>query len=226
MNNYNRSGGDRGGRFEKRDFGKRSFGGGGRDRDSRPAMMHKTTCSECGKSCEVPFRPKGDRPVFCSDCFRNNGGNSGENSNFRKPERDYGDREFGRDSGRPGMFKAICSECGDSCEVPFKPNNDKPVFCNNCFKKGGNSNNAGPGNRGGDQYKEQFEILNIKLDRILKALSGSAPSIPTAPKESKKEEVTMPKVKVSKAKESVQEEVTTPKAKKAKPKKATKKGKV
>lgn len=34
-----------------------------------PGMLHKATCSECGKECEVPFRPTGDRPIFCSDCF-------------------------------------------------------------------------------------------------------------------------------------------------------------
>ncbi len=33
--------------------------------------MHRVTCSDCGKECEVPFRPTGERPVFCNDCFRN-----------------------------------------------------------------------------------------------------------------------------------------------------------
>jgi CxxC-x17-CxxC domain-containing protein len=31
--------------------------------------MHKATCSDCGKECEVPFQPKADRPVYCRDCF-------------------------------------------------------------------------------------------------------------------------------------------------------------
>ncbi|MEK0325624.1 MAG: CxxC-x17-CxxC domain-containing protein [Nitrosopumilus sp.] len=31
--------------------------------------MHKITCSECGKEAEVPFKPSGDRPVYCKDCF-------------------------------------------------------------------------------------------------------------------------------------------------------------
>lgn len=31
--------------------------------------MFKATCAECGKPCEVPFRPSGDRPVYCKDCF-------------------------------------------------------------------------------------------------------------------------------------------------------------
>jgi CxxC-x17-CxxC domain-containing protein len=32
--------------------------------------MHQAVCSDCGNNCEVPFRPSGSKPVFCSDCFR------------------------------------------------------------------------------------------------------------------------------------------------------------
>jgi CxxC-x17-CxxC domain-containing protein len=31
--------------------------------------MHKTTCSECGKECEVPFKPTDGRPVYCRECY-------------------------------------------------------------------------------------------------------------------------------------------------------------
>jgi CxxC-x17-CxxC domain-containing protein len=41
-----------------------SSGGGYRARE-----MHPATCAQCGKSTEVPFLPRGDRPVYCSDCF-------------------------------------------------------------------------------------------------------------------------------------------------------------
>jgi len=43
-----------------------SFRGGFND---RPREMHKAVCSECKKDCEVPFKPKEDRPVFCKECF-------------------------------------------------------------------------------------------------------------------------------------------------------------
>ena len=39
-------------------------GGGGRSRE-----MHVVTCSSCGGEARVPFVPRGDRPVYCSDCF-------------------------------------------------------------------------------------------------------------------------------------------------------------
>jgi CxxC-x17-CxxC domain-containing protein len=31
--------------------------------------MHAATCAECGVETEVPFRPSGERPVYCRDCF-------------------------------------------------------------------------------------------------------------------------------------------------------------
>lgn len=44
------------------------FGGGRQQRE-----MHEATCAACGVQTQVPFRPSGDRPVYCSDCFRQNG---------------------------------------------------------------------------------------------------------------------------------------------------------
>lgn len=31
--------------------------------------MHTVTCANCGRPAQVPFVPRGDRPVYCSDCF-------------------------------------------------------------------------------------------------------------------------------------------------------------
>ncbi len=52
--------------------------GGGRGRGGfggprRPVEMHEVTCDKCGKQCEVPFKPTGDKPVYCSECFRQDG---------------------------------------------------------------------------------------------------------------------------------------------------------
>ena len=48
-------------------------------------------------------------------------------------------REFnsggGFQSGPRDMHKATCSECGQECEVPFKPTEGKPVFCKECYRK-------------------------------------------------------------------------------------------
>ena len=42
--------------------------GGGSYGSSR--QMFPAVCAECGKDTEVPFEPRGDKPVYCSDCYR------------------------------------------------------------------------------------------------------------------------------------------------------------
>src|SRR5438105_4341057 len=39
-----------------------------------PREMFSATCSSCGKEAQVPFQPRGDKPVYCSDCFQQRGG--------------------------------------------------------------------------------------------------------------------------------------------------------
>jgi len=46
-------------------YGDNKGGAGYGDRE-----MHKVTCSDCGKETEVPFKPSGDRPVYCKDCYQ------------------------------------------------------------------------------------------------------------------------------------------------------------
>lgn len=31
--------------------------------------MYKAICADCNKECSIPFKPSGDRPVYCQDCF-------------------------------------------------------------------------------------------------------------------------------------------------------------
>jgi CxxC-x17-CxxC domain-containing protein len=56
-----------------------SSGGYGSDGGQRE--MHTTTCSSCGRDAQVPFIPRGDKPVYCSDCFQNQ--RPARNSNSR-----------------------------------------------------------------------------------------------------------------------------------------------
>ncbi|MDA1096419.1 MAG: zinc-ribbon domain containing protein [Chloroflexi bacterium] len=50
------------------------YGGGGSDRQRE---MFDVVCAQCGKNTQVPFQPRGDRPVYCSDCFRSHQTTSG-----------------------------------------------------------------------------------------------------------------------------------------------------
>ena len=40
-------------------------------------------------------------------------------------------------------FKAVCSECGEECEIPFEPKEGRPVKCNNCFRRSRSQRNFG-----------------------------------------------------------------------------------
>lgn len=95
MGNFDRGGnkggfrgGDRGG---KPNFQKKSWGN-----DRGDAQMHKATCSDCGRTCEVPFRPTGEKPVFCRDCFagKREMGDRPARPDFgnRGPKRDFNDK--------------------------------------------------------------------------------------------------------------------------------------
>ena len=56
------------------------FGGGRSSDRGGPREMHSAICSECGKEAKVPFVPRGDKPVYCSECFQNQRDSSGGGS--------------------------------------------------------------------------------------------------------------------------------------------------
>ena len=177
---FNRDRNSRGGGFRPRfNDSPRYAGGAGRSSSRGPVEMHKAICDNCGKECEVPFRPTSGKPVFCSNCFENQRGGS----------------------DRP-MFDATCADCGNSCKVPFQPSGDKPVFCSNCFgeKKNSGGNNGGKDERSSPASQDRFEELSTKLDKILSLLS---PAVPT--EEVDVEVVTEKPIKAVKKKTKVKE---------------------
>ncbi len=65
--------------------GRDRFGSSGRDRSSNSGGREKLTfhtvkCDSCGVMSEVPFKPRGDKPVYCSDCFKKEGRSSNSGS--------------------------------------------------------------------------------------------------------------------------------------------------
>ncbi|MBE3559944.1 MAG: zinc-ribbon domain containing protein [Ktedonobacteraceae bacterium] len=46
----------------------RSGAGGFHDRE--PRQMYRAICASCGNEAQVPFQPREDRPVYCSDCYQ------------------------------------------------------------------------------------------------------------------------------------------------------------
>lgn len=101
-------------------------------------------------------------------------------------------KKFGFDRGDRQMYKATCDECGRSCEVPFRPSGDKPVYCNDCFgdKRHGSSSTSQhifskPSPRPAsdsriDDIKRQLDALNSKVDRLLEMIKSPTPEMPPA----------------------------------------------
>jgi CxxC-x17-CxxC domain-containing protein len=80
------------------------------------------TCQDCGKqfvwSAEDQefYAERGlQQPKRCKDCRQ-----------ARKAQQGGGTRQ---------MYPAVCSGCGAKCEVPFEPRGDRPVYCNECYRK-------------------------------------------------------------------------------------------
>jgi CxxC-x17-CxxC domain-containing protein len=178
FNRDNRSGGNR-------SYGKPRFNN---DRNDRPEM-HQATCASCGKPCEVPFRPNGSRPVLCRDCFQKEKGSDSRGSENRSDS-----RSFDRPREDRQMFDAVCSNCGDKCQIPFRPSQGRDVFCSRCFDMQSGSESHRPERRSFDRptqnrddnrgrtndapnYKAQFEALNAKMDKILSLLNPAPATV-------------------------------------------------
>ncbi len=116
------------------------------------------------KSGSFGKRSFGDRPSFGA----------------KRSPRPFGARNFDRPLE---MHQAECNECHKMCEVPFRPNGKKPVYCRDCFKgkeesppsfsKSYDKRDDSPReDSGGADLKKQFSVLNTKLDRLTAAIEA------------------------------------------------------
>ena len=82
--------------------GESSYGGGGGGGYGGQREMFSATCASCGKEARVPFQPRGDKPVYCSDCFRaqQGAGAYGGGRSDRSGSSDRGGRGGGRRDSR------------------------------------------------------------------------------------------------------------------------------
>lgn len=92
--------------------------------DRAPREEHEVVCAECGAQTTVPFKPTGDRPVKCRDCFQKD-----------RPPRREGGGGGGFRGGDREMHDATCTRCSATTQVPFKPTPGRPVFCRDCFNR-------------------------------------------------------------------------------------------
>ncbi len=118
---FNRNDGqnDRGNYGGRRDSGDR--GGQGRPRGDR--RMYPVVCDKCGRDCEVPFRPDGSKPIYCSDCFERQGG--GQRRDSFGGGRKFDNRRAGQSQNLNGeVLASINSKLAQILELMRK--NEKP----------------------------------------------------------------------------------------------------
>ncbi len=71
---------------------------------------------------------------------------------FDRPNRQGRERQGNRFERR--FYQVICEECKKECEVPFKPSQDRPVYCKECFSK----------RKGGSSFSEKFDTRPKERD--------------------------------------------------------------
>lgn len=79
-------------------------------------------CKECGEDF---IFTAGEQEFYAERGFVN------------EPQRCKPCRDMRKQSQKPEreMFTALCAECGQEAKVPFRPREDRPVFCSECFAK-------------------------------------------------------------------------------------------
>jgi CxxC-x17-CxxC domain-containing protein len=137
--------------------------------------------------------------------------NQSRNRNFNdRGSNSFGDRSRG---GAPTMHKAICSECGKDCQLPFKPTGSKPVFCSNCFadKKGPDRRREDKFERS-DSFKPRFDdnkkaLNNPKMDEIISRLDQIIKLLSFVNDSKKELEIVEAKKEITKAKDAPKKKV-------------------
>ncbi len=84
-----------------------------------------------------------DRNLKCKECGEDFVFTSGEQEFYaekgftNEPQRCKPCRDSRKQSarGEREMFEATCADCGKIAKVPFRPHEERPVYCSDCFAK-------------------------------------------------------------------------------------------
>ena len=92
----------------------------------------KLSCRDCGE--EFLFTVK-EQEFYAEKGFTNEPGRCSTCRSVRKQRNNKSNNRNGGFAQRSErkLYSAICAECGVKTQVPFRPNNDKPVYCRECF---------------------------------------------------------------------------------------------
>lgn len=89
---------------------------------SRQMFTVDEKCADCGSAItQLPFQPTSGRPLYCTNCLRNNrASNPGRTAGPRAPRPMYD-------------VDVTCASCGTHIsQLPFQPSGDRPVYCMDC----------------------------------------------------------------------------------------------
>jgi len=135
--------------------------------------------------------------------FYENRGNEFNRQDTKRPV--FAQKKWNGPSRPTTMHKATCAQCGNSCEVPFRPFDNRLVYCNDCFqdKKGAQDNksydrfsrksysdnrsftrsgsNRNFGDGDSNDIKGQLELLSAKIDRLIRTVEAMASAGPVSP---------------------------------------------
>ena len=121
------------------------------------------TCRDCGQAFTFTsgeqdfYAARGySEPSRCPDCraqrkaerAAGGGGTSGGYTSYASG----GSYGGGPERATREMFSATCSSCGKEAQVPFRPSNDKPVYCSDCFQQRGGGRGGYGGRSGRGRY--------------------------------------------------------------------------
>ena len=126
-------------------------------------------------SSKRPIRRSAERPSYGASARPRFGGDRGGRSGGRSDRQEIAQK-----------FDAVCSACGKACQVPFRPNGKKPVYCKDCFDAPRKSLPAGAksfapresesGVGGGGKtiadLTRQIAAMNAKIDTMLEIVQG------------------------------------------------------
>lgn len=132
-----------------------------------------------GRFNRKPEPKQGEFKEFRDEDYPARGRSSGRGDS-RRGGRDGGRGRSGppRHANWQDKFDVVCSGCNKDCQVPFKPTSDKPLFCDDCYRNGGQPSNnsrsspsrdSRPSSRSSSGSADLKEV-NDKLDLIMEAL--------------------------------------------------------
>ncbi len=67
--------------------------------------LYQTVCADCRKACEVPFKPTGERPVYCKECFTKRKAGNGNSKSYTGPAQTSGQHQHMRGAPHKGFTK-------------------------------------------------------------------------------------------------------------------------